>query len=230
MTLLDLISFLRINILDDTGGHGVDWGSYSENEDGSFQLRWGNEELTANINEAIKQVYKRINPIVDIYTIPIQTGVSEYSLHSYVRRIIMARRSDGAVLEEKSILDYVNNYAFDTQVGKITQYIPDQETNKIRVYPTPIENDTLICNVYRYPKVSLTWDRPSDAPELREEFLIPMLNYAAFLCYMKDEANTYDPNRAATFSALFDREFPFTSSYSSVRKARTANRPVRFRW
>ena len=229
MTLLELVTFLRRNVLDDTGGQDVDWASYSESEPGAFQLRWGNEELTDNINEAIRQVYKRINPVQDIYTLNILSGIKDYSLHSYVRKVLSGRRADGKVLQEKSILDYLSD-DFESTTGDLEAYIPDQETNKLRIYPEPTANETVTLHIYRYPKTELTWDDPDLSPELREEYQIPMLNYAAFLCYMKDEANTYDPQRASTFSALFDREFPFTSAYSSARKARTVNRPVKFRY
>lgn len=229
MTLLELVKHLRINILDDTGGHGVDWANYSEEDAGSFQLRWENEELVANINEAIRQVYKRINPVQDIYSLSVLSGVKDYTLPSYIREVLSGRRADGRILEEKSVLDYLSD-DFESDTGDLEAYIPDQETNKLRIYPEPIANETVTLHVYRYPKVELTWDNTELSPELRLEYQVPMLNYAAFLCYMKDEANTYDPQRANTFSALFDREFPFTSCYSSNRKSRTVNRPVKFRW
>lgn len=229
MTLLELVSFLRTNILDDTGGHDVDWASYSEVEPGAFQMRWGNEELVANINESIRQVYKRINPVQDSYALSVLSGVKDYTLPSYIRKVLSGRRADGRVLEEKSVADYLSD-DFETNTGDLEAYIPDQETGKLRIYPEPVANETVTLLVYRYPKTELTWDSPDSSPELRLDYQIPMLNYAAFLCYMKDEANSYDPQRANTFSALFDREFPFTSSYSSARKARTTNRPVKFRY
>jgi hypothetical protein len=221
------VTHLRKNVLDDTGGQGVDWASYSEEDPGSMQLRWENEELVANVNEAIRQVYRRINPVQDVYLLSVQTGIKDYTLPSYVRKVLSARRADGKLLKEKSILDYPFD-EFDSDTGELYSFIPDQETNKLRIYPEPIANEVVSLHIYRFPKVKLSWDNYDSSPELREEYQIPMLNYAAFLCYMKDEANTYDPSRASLFNSLFDREFPFTSAYSNVRKARTVNRPVRY--
>ena len=48
MTLLDLVTYLRRNILHDTGGTGTDWSAWSEDDYDSIQLRWTNEELTAH--------------------------------------------------------------------------------------------------------------------------------------------------------------------------------------
>ena len=48
MNTLQLVTFLRENILDDTGGEGVDWTTYDKDSFDSIQLRWGNEELVAN--------------------------------------------------------------------------------------------------------------------------------------------------------------------------------------
>ena len=69
MTLLELVKHLRTNILYDTGGTGVDWSGYVEDDYSSIQLRWTNEELTANINDSIIQVYHRNNTIKDFLKI-----------------------------------------------------------------------------------------------------------------------------------------------------------------
>lgn len=227
MTLLELVNHLRKNILDDTGGQGVDWETYFEEESGSMQLRWTNEELVDNINEAIRQVYRRINPIVDVYYLTVQEGVSDYTLKPYVLKVLSGRREDGVSLKEKSIHDYTFK-DFESNTGLLVSFIPDQLTNKIRIYPIPLTDEVVTFHIHRLPKVNLTWDSPDNSPELREEFQIPMLNYAAYKCYLKDEANTYDPNRAAIFQTNFDREFPFTSAYSNTRKARTTNRPIKY--
>jgi len=227
MTLLELVKHLRQNILDDTGGQGVEWDTYSEDDSGSMQLRWTNEELVSNINEAIRQVYRRIHPIQDIYYLNVLSGVKDYKLKSYVLKLISARREDGLALKEKSIYDYTFR-DFESQTGDLESYIPDEKTNSVRIYPEPVANETVTFHIYRLPKVTLSWDNFDASPELREDFQIPMLNWAAHMCYMKDEANTYDPQRANAFMTFFDREFPFTSAYSNTRKARTANRPIRY--
>ena len=228
MTLLELVTFLRDNILDDNGGEGVDWTSYSDSDFDSIQLRWENEELVTNINEAINQVYRRTNYAKDILTFDASTGVREYSLPSYVTEVTKMKLSNGVELKEKSMNELWELKTYNTKTGTPSLFIPDEITNTISLHPIPIVDETISYFCYRLPKVKLSWDSKDSSPELKGEYQLPMLNYAAFLCYMKDEANVLDPGRAATFSALFDREFPFTSAYSNIRKSRTSNRPVRY--
>jgi hypothetical protein len=227
LTILDLVTHLRRNVLHDIGGTGVDWAALQDSDYDSIQLRWSNEELVSNINEAIRVAGRRVNPIKDIVKLNVRSGKNLYSLDSNIIKVISARRSDGLSLTEKSLDDYFDNDSFDTVEGDIESFITD-DTQSLRVYKTPSEDDYLMLKVYRLPKHDYTWANQYDSIEFKEEYQIPLLNYALYLCYMKDEANTYDPNRAASFLTAFNREFPETSVYSNIRKGRTSNRPVRY--
>jgi len=193
-----------------------------------MQLRWTKEELVANINEAINQVYRRTSPIKDTYSLPVKISTINYTLPSYIKQVRSGRREDGKSLVELELSDFTHIIDFDTRTGDIENYIPDTSTGKLRIYPTPTKDEIVTLFVYRLPKVKLTWDDPDSSPELAEDYQVPMLFGAASLCYMKDEANTFDPNRSAYLSGLFDREFPFTSVYSTIRKSRNAKRPIRY--
>ena len=228
MTLLELIKHLRTNILYDTGGTGVDWSSYVEDDYSSIQLRWTNEELTANINDAIIQVYHRTNYVKDFYELEIEAGTHTYSVPDYLLEVIKGKRENGKYLERKSIDDFWEFQELNTKTGDPSSFMCDVETGTIRVYPIPTVSETLSFLVYRLPKTLLSWDNYDSAPELREDYQIPMLYHAAHLCYLKDEANSLDPRRAADFKVLFDQYFPFTSAYSNMRKWKTANRPISY--
>lgn len=228
MTLFELVKYLRKNILYDTGGQGVQWENFVETDYDSVQLRWNNEELVDNINEAVNQVYRRTNPIKDIYLLKVKTGIRDYTLPSYIKKLISCRRADGKVLEEKGLEDYFSIDNFDTKTGDLEKFITDGETNKIRIYPIPVADETISFFVYRYPITKLAWDDYDISPEIKEAYQIPMLFYAAYLCYNKDEVNTYDPTRADKMLSYFDREFPYTSVYSDIRKSRTANRSIKY--
>ena len=228
MTLLELVTHLRNNILHDNGGTGVDWSSFSSDDIDSMQLRWTNEELTANINEAISQVYKRTSPIKDVYTIDIEAGVTDYTLPDYIKNILLVKNSKGHPVVEREIVELWWDETLDTQIGEVTVFIPDLKNRTIKFLNVPKENETITLLVYRYPKTQLSWDTPDISPELLPQYQLPMLWYAAGLCYLKDEVNTLDPKRADRMMAMFDREFPFTSVYSIIRKERTSNRPIRY--
>jgi hypothetical protein len=228
MNTLELVTTLRTNILDDTGGTGVDWTGYTKDDFDSVQLRWGNEELVANINEAINLVYRRTTPIKSLETLDITALNSTYSIPEYVLEIIDMKLSNGKALEKASIDALWRNQSFFTDENEPRYYIPDVEENSIMLYPKPLTDDTISYLFHRLPKVPLSWSSPTLSPELKVEFHFPMLFYAAHLCYMKDEANTLDPKRAASYLQLFDNEFPALSAYASMRRSKTSNRPIAY--
>jgi hypothetical protein len=228
MNLLELVTYLRDNILDDSGGQGVDWTGYSDTDFDSVQLRWTNEELVSNINEAIRLVYRRINPVKDLITVNVLTGTPTYSLPNYVTKIIGVKREDGKGLKEETLESIWELKDMGSKPGDLSKYIPDDVSNTLRLFPIPLKDEVLSVMIYRLPLVELSWISNLTSPELRADFHIPMLFYAAHLCYLKDEANTLDPTRAREFLAMFDREFPFVSAYSNVRKRRTTNRAIKY--
>ncbi len=228
MNCLQLVSHLRTNILDDTGGEGAEWETFSEENFDSIQLRWKNEELVANINQAINVVYRRTAPVKDMATIDLLVGTTTYPLPTYCLEVTNAKLSNGKAVEETDVGALWRNQAFFTDVGEPRYFISDMTQNSIVVYPSPSANDTLTYLYYRLPTVPLNWNTNTLYPELREEFHLPMLFYAAHLCYMKDEVNTLDPRRAATYLSLFDQEFPPLSAYGTMRKAKTSNRTIAY--
>lgn len=230
MNLLELIEYLRVSILDDTGGLGIDWSGISKEDNEATLLRWSNEELTQNINEAIRQVYRRILPVKDILiTIPVIAGTHTYSLDPIIIQLLGIRSPLTELpLVQLDIEDIWDVPQWESVQGDPTHYIPNYDTGTIRLYPEPTQGDTLSLMYYRLPITELSWSANTLGPELRNEFQIPMLNYALFLAYMKDEANTNDPAKAQNFLALFNQEFPQTSAYSDNRKRKTTNRKIRY--
>jgi hypothetical protein len=228
MNTEQLVSHLRVNILDDSGGNGADWSAFDDEDAGSIQLRWGNEELINNINEAITLVYRRTHPVKDIGTIAVTTPTNQYTLPIYCLEVLLAKLSNGKALGKTDVDSLWNNQAFFTDIAEPRFYMPDMDGNTLTLYPKPAQNDTITYMYYRLPKIPLSWNSPLVEPELRIEYQLPMLFYAAHLCYMKDEVNTIDPNRAKYYLQLFDTEFPVVSSYGAMRKAKTANRAINY--
>jgi len=226
MNTLELVTTLRTNILDDTGGEGVDWTTFDENAFDSIQLRWGNEELVTNINQAITLVYRRTHPIKDISTINVTAGINKYAIPVSSLEILEVKMSNGKALEKVSVDALWRNQEFFTDRNEPRYYIPDMEQNYITIYPNPLEDTVLTYLFYRLPNIPLSWSNKYNYPELREEFHLSTLFYAAHICYMKDEVNTLDPRRASTYLQLFDAEFPPVSAYGAMRKSKTANRAI----
>lgn len=232
MTLLELVTHLRESILDDVGGTSVDWSEFSEDNVASSQLRWSNEELTRFINEAQNRVCLDALAIKDstTFTISVTAGTATYSLDS---RIIQIKgiylNSTGKELIEQEFEDLYTRQNWRNVTGTPTHYMLDIDTNKIHLYPKPTANDTIYLIAYRLPLEQFNWEtNDTQSSELRLEYQIPMLNWAAYLAYQKDEANTFDPQRATYFRQLYSADFTYNSPYSDIRRRRSNNRTISY--
>ena len=232
MNLITAVTFLRKNILDDVGGLDADWASFSSDDTDTLQLRWTNEEIVSNINEAMNQVYRRILPVKDssnTFDISAVPGTSDYTLDPRILRIKGVRdTTTNKSLKQLDLEDVWENDHLFTEQKTPECYIVNYDSGSITFYKTPSENVVYSLLVYRLPLETLSWDDNYCDIELREEFIVPMLWYAAALCYEKDEANILDPERVAYFTGKFNREFTTTSAYSDTRKRRTARRSTRY--
>ncbi len=233
MTLKELIKYMRVSILDDTGGTGVVSEDISEDDLDVIQLRWTNEELTIFINEAINQVYRRIYPIQKVeplFNITTVAGTAAYAMDQRILRILgIHSTQQNKPIQQADYLEVWNcNPELLTKSATPELYFPDYDNATLTLAPVPIAVDTLQLFVHRLPLSPLSWSANTASPELRSEWQIPMLNYAAFLAYQKDEANALDPQRAQTFLNMFEKEFLQTSAYSDTRKRRNSNRGVSY--
>jgi len=224
MTLLELVTELR-NMLEDTGGTGVDW----ELDASERLLKWTNSELTLLINEAEKEVAVRTRCLFDaltaeVCTISITATNSNYTQHSSIIEIRQAQlNSNSASLRHLSWKDLeALDSKWEAATGTPVAFLTDYSFNKIKLYPVPTETDTLKLNVYRYPVDEMTWaQRASSEPEVPLHFHKKMLSWAAHLAYMKDEPNTEDTSKSVEYEQKFSREIgPGESAYTQVRKKR----------
>lgn len=233
MTLLELVTHLRQSILDDVGGTSVAWADITEDQDDVTQLRWSNEELTRFINEAQKQACRAsllIKTASPTFAVTVAGGTSEYSLDPRVINIKGAYlASTGKELVETEYEDVMGMPSWRDTTGTPTHYISDMETGTIHLYPQPTAADTVNLLVYRLPLTDLDWETAeTTSAEIREDHQIDMLYYAAFLAYMKDEANTFDPQRAEYNRQLFEKKFTSSSAYADVRRSRTRNKSIKY--
>lgn len=232
MTLLDLVTHMRKSMLDDTGGTGVEWAELTEEDAEGEQLRWSNEELTRFIDQALKRAVRSsllIKKSETAFDLNIVAGTSDYSLDARIIRLKYAELdTTGKILEPVEIEDLIGIQNWRGQTGTPNSYIVDESDATIRLYPTPVVNDTAYLTYYRLPLLDLDWDTNTLTPEISSEYQIEMLDYAAYLAYMKDEANTFDPTRAASYLTLFDSNFGNTSAYSEQRRKRSVGRGVRY--
>jgi len=231
MTLLDLVKHLRTSILDDTGGTGVCWDDIENDDEDVYQLKWSNEELTKFINEAEREACRTAFLLKDYggdYDIAVTTGEGRYTLHPKVLKIKGAKlASQTSPLAPCEIEDIWLEPNWQTAAGTPEVYITDYITRTIRLWKAPVADDTLNLLVYRLPFADLSWGDNMESPEVPEHYHMALLNYAAFLAYNKDDANTFDPTRAQYFRALWEQDFPHRLSiYAEKRQKRNGGRSV----
>ena len=233
MTLLNLVKFLRESILDDIGGTGVVWQDITEDLDEAQQLRWTNEELTGFINEGIRKACQAAMLIKDeqaAFDITIVADQADYSIDDRILEILrIYYDSDSKALVKAEIEDIWNINNWRNTTGRPTHYVVDYNTNTIKLYPKPTADDVEDLHIFatRLPLTDLDWEQAeTDTPELRSSFDMDIVNYAAHLAYLKDEANTFDPQRSEYFRTKFEREFGHLSHYGSVRRSRTKNKNI----
>lgn len=231
MYVLDQIKHLRQSILDDTGGTGVVWEDITESDAEASQLRWTNEELAFFLTQAEREVARRAMLLKDVsgnYDITTVADQANYTLDPKVLRVIHAE-IDGVKLEDIEIEEIYSRYKWQDTVRKPTHIISDYGSRTVSLWAKPDDVYTVQLIVYRLPLADLSFDTADfQEPEIDEKHHFPMLNYAAYLAYLKDEANALDPNRAAIFKSLFDMEYPERSWASEVRKMRNRGRTVRY--
>lgn len=232
MTLLDLVKYMRESILDDTGGVGVDWQALYEDDVASYQLRWTNEELTFFLNAAYDKavrssfLIKKSEP--DLF-IPVIAATAEYQLDPLIIRLKqLTLDSTGRELMpvEYEELSCIRNWR--DKKGTPTSYVIDEVDNTIRLYPEPLVDDTVSIIYYRLPLLKLSWDDNLQPLEIKPEHQVDMVDYAVYMAYNKDDANTLDPTRALTYLNKFERNFGHSSVYGEIRRKRSRNRGVSY--
>lgn len=233
MTLLELVTHLRTSILDDVGGINVEWDGISEDDTNAAQLRWSNEELTRFINEAQKQACRSaflLKSADATFQVAVTADLATYTLPSKIIRIKgIWLESTGKELSQIEYEDLMGITNWRTDTGTPSYVVVDYDTGTLRLYKTPLIDDTINILAYHLPLEDMDWNTAViDTPEIREEYQIDMLAYAAHLAYQKDEANTFDPQRSEYFRQLFAQKFSDTSAYGDTRRRRTTGRTIRY--
>lgn len=235
MNLLEMVKYLRTSILDDTGGTGVEWEDITEDQDAAELLRWTNEELTTFINEAIKKacrasyLLKDSQPTFNISLVDLQ---SDYLIDGRIISVKSARLvTTGKRLTPIAYEDIWDETTVAMREGVPQFFYTDAITGILSVYPIPTTasglEDIQFITV-REVMTELDWDDNEATTELNSRYHIPLLNYAAYMAYLKDEANSLDPARAQQFLTLFINEFDNESVYGEVRRTRNKRGTTRY--
>lgn len=199
MTINDLITEAREDILDDIN---------------SAKYLWSVKQLTRYANEAVLEACSRAPLINRVKTKAIVATTAEYVLDSFIRQIYVAKldlQTEPLIQITDAQLSIGVGYNWRTSTGTPTHYI--RTGHKLRLYPIPIVDDTLVMTTSSIPDDDFDFEEDID-PAYHK----CLLYYIAYKAYMLNDADTYNPVKAADFLKMFDAVFgvKHTAKYNSV--------------
>jgi len=223
MELGELLTELRENILHDR----------SDRITGSSDYLWSDATLIRYIDEAQRRLARvglviRDGTTPEVTEVALQTGVTEYNLHSSVLAVTSAKlagdradltRTTHAALNGYQEPDppFFNPDAYpDATPGKPLAFTTDEymvesdegsmEATALRVWPAPsadYNGQNLKLRVVRLPINRLTGDDLCAVPEIPEMHHMEMLDWAAYLALRIVDLDAGAPDRAETFRQTF---------------------------
>ena len=201
---------------------------------------WSSEIIVRYLNEAVQEACERAKLIEDrstpaVCSITLQAGVSTYNLHPSVFEI--KRLSfRGRPLDETSTeaLD-CDSPGWENRSGQPRVFVFEQASGgqppKLRLVPMPTATDTIALTVYRGALKPLSADIDTGKPEIPERFHERLMDWVLHRAYLKQDADTFDPNKAAVSLGLFVQSFGARPDANVQRKQRDRRPPlVRSNW
>jgi hypothetical protein len=114
-----------------------------------------------------------------------------------------------------------NSDQWESETGEPLAYVTDYHTGSIRLYPTPAAADEIQLTVRRLPLADLVDD--NDEPEIRPESHLGLVQWMLYRAYMRQDADTFNPTKAAAALAEFVREFGEKKSMRNEEWIREGN-------
>lgn len=173
---------------------------------------WSDEELDRYANAAVDEACRRAGLIVDSTSeaaqIDVDAGDAFVELHEsviYVRRAKLTSQSNTLVPRVARAMDEDVPGWEDANPAQPRVFVPDWETGKLRFWPPSKTADTLKMTVVRTPLTPM--DDDNDVPPIASRYHLKLIDWMKFLGYSKQDADTYDPKKAALHADLFTAEF-----------------------
>lgn len=196
---------------------------------------WSSENIVRYLNEAVQEACERAKLIEDrstaaVCSIPLQAGESTYALHPSVFEI-KRLTFRGRPLDETSVEELdADSPGWETRSGQPRLYIFEQASGirpaQVRLVPTPTAADTIALTVCRGALKPLSADNDAGRPELPERFHLRLMDWMLHRAYLKQDADAFDPNKAAESLGLFVQAFGERPDANVQRKQRDRRPPV----
>lgn len=208
----------------------------AEVEDEVQPYLWSDAEFYEYLNEAQKEFARETDFFKDVST-PAITRLTVTADDPWVAldpRVVEVRRvattdsplplqiANANELDHRYLTGaYGETYAsnWDTAKGSPKLAVADLETDKLRLVPIPTSDTTLKLHVVRLPLNDVTG--PDSELEISEDsYRRSLLMFAKAMAYEKQDAETYSPEKSASYRADF-------YNYCSIVKSRQTRKQRR---
>ena len=201
MLMRDLVNEVRFDYLDDD----------------SSSL-WSDAQLLRDANEAISEAFQRAPLLLKTSTLTIVAATAEYSIDPSIRLIYTAKLDlINTPLEQSTDAQLSLMFGSSWRVNTGTPVYYVRTGHKIRLYPIPIVNDSLVLNttyILDYSQSML--DDLDDFIDL--DYQKSLVHFFVYKAKSLRDIDTYDPVKAQEHLTLFDNMFGLkkTAKYNSV--------------
>lgn len=196
---------------------------------------WSDAQIVRYLNEAVQEACERAKLIEDrltpaVCTVTLAPDISTYPLHPSVFEIkrVMLR---GRPLDETSVEELDDECpGWESWKGTPRAFIFEQacgsQPANLRLVRIPTQADTLALTVYRGALKPLSADIDMGKPEIPERFHENLMDWVLHRAYLKQDADTFDPAKAAESKALFVQAFGERPDANVQRKQRDRSPPI----
>lgn len=192
---------------------------------------WTDGEIVAYLNEAVQEACERAKLIEErSMSLALLAGQDTYDLHPSVfevkRLSLLGRPLNETCVEE---LD-CDAPGWELRTGLPRWFIFEQASGaqppRVRLAPTPAMAEVAGLTVYRGALKELSADIPTARPEIPSRFHERLMDWVMHRAYLQQDAEVFDPSKAATSLALFAQAFGERPDANVQRKQRDKRPPV----
>lgn len=169
--------------------------------------------FTLLANDAQNEACRRAKLLVDSTTPEICTidVLANQPLYPQNPSIIFVRRASLSTGDRflsritRRDLDDSVGPTWMTETGEVVGFVPDTDSQAIRLFRIPEDDATLRMTVVRLPKVSLV--DMNDVPEIHPRYHMSLVAWMVYRYFDTTDGEMRDPKKAADALAAFEREF-----------------------
>lgn len=177
---------------------------------------WTDDEIIGYANKAVDEACRRARLIVDSSSTAssayLGIGESEIELHEsviFVRRLRISGVRSLNPCVSREMDERVPGWE-DSAASTPIVFVPDWETNKLKLWPPTATAIDIKMTVIRTPLTEMLDDE--DEPEISGRYHRALLDWMKFLAYSKQDSDTMDAAKALKFEERFAGEFGLPQS------------------